>query len=138
MNSTSSGSSSTEQQQLRAYFLQLEETLEQSVDAHYFEEPRRFKSLVHVIDVLGTKLEMSANVGQEKISLQVLQVGNARNTIDWHSSWGLCAHIFSLNSYLLNIEITYRTRIQQSPSYLASVRLYLTLSRKSCGFNTVT
>jgi hypothetical protein len=63
-----------EKDELAAYFASLESELEQNVSAHFFEEPRKFKSLVDVIEVLGTKLELSSNLGDEKISLQVLQV----------------------------------------------------------------
>ena len=76
-----------EKDELASYFAGLEGELEQNVSAHFFDEPRRFKSLFDVIEVLGTKLELSNNLGDEKISLQVLQVWL------YHYEFGSCNHL---------------------------------------------
>jgi hypothetical protein len=46
------------------FFDKLESELEQEVPAHYYDRPRRFRSLLEVIDVLGSKIE---NTGSDEV-----------------------------------------------------------------------
>ena len=83
MNSFSSPSSShNSRETVTSFFENLEKELEAAVPSHYFDRPRRFRSLLEVIDVLGSKIESaeSAQVDERDAVSQLEKQNPAYNT----------------------------------------------------------
>ena len=68
---------SGESAEVTSFFDKLEADLERRVPSHYFDRPRRFRSLLEVIDVLGSKIESNGpDEVDEKDSVLSLQKQN--------------------------------------------------------------